>query len=82
MNTKMPCIAKHRRLYKSVRLQVNINKRRLCRSEIVKKKRAMIDLSLKDTIDLINKLLMPIVNAIINNEKFNKKWNCQSLCWK
>ena len=31
MNTKMPCIAKHRRLYKSVRLQVNNIKRRLCK---------------------------------------------------
>ena len=32
MNTKMPCLAQPRRLYKSVRLQVNNIKRRLCRS--------------------------------------------------
>ena len=51
-------------------------------NSFIKKKKAMMELSLKDTINLINKLLMPIVNALPNDEEFNKYWDSLTLTWK
>ena len=51
-------------------------------NSFIKKKKAMMELSLKDTINLINKLLMPIVNALPNDEEFNKYWDSSTLTWK
>ena len=51
-------------------------------NSFIKKKKAMMELSLKDTINLINKLLIPIVNALPNDEEFNKYWDSSTLTWK
>ena len=51
-------------------------------NSFIKKKKAMMELSLENTINLINKLLIPIVNAITNDEGFNKKWDSSTLTWK
>ena len=51
-------------------------------NSFIKKKKAMMELSLKDTINLINKLLIPIVNALTNDEEFNKYWDSSTLTWK
>ena len=42
----------------------------------------MMKLTLEDTINLINKLLIPIVNALKNDEEFNKYWDSSTLTWK
>ena len=51
-------------------------------NSFIKKKKAMMELSLKDTINLISKLLIPIVNALTNDEEFNKYWDSSTLTWK
>ena len=51
-------------------------------NSFIKKKKAMMGLSLEDTINLINKLLIPIVNALPNDEEFNKYWDSSTLTWK
>ena len=51
-------------------------------NSFIKKKKAMMELSLEDTINLINKLLIPIVNALTNDEEFNKYWDSSTLTWK
>ena len=51
-------------------------------NSFIMKKKAMMELSLKDTINLINKLLIPIVNALTNDEEFNKYWDSSTLTWK
>ena len=51
-------------------------------NSFIKKKKAMMDLSFENTINLINKLLIPIVNALTNDEEFNKYWDSSTLTWK
>ena len=51
-------------------------------NSFIKKKKAMMELSLEDTINLINKLMIPIVNALTNDEEFNKYWDSLTLTWK
>ena len=51
-------------------------------NSFIKKKKAMMELSLEDTINLISKLLIPIVNALTNDEEFNKYWDSSTLTWK
>ena len=51
-------------------------------NSFIKKKKAMMELSLEDTINLISKLLIPIVNALTNDEEFNKYWDSSKLTWK
>ena len=51
-------------------------------NSFIKKKKAMMELSLEDTINLINKLMIPIVNALTNDKEFNKYWDSSTLTWK
>ena len=51
-------------------------------NSFIKKKKAMVSISLEDTIDLINDLLKPIVETIINNQNFSKLWNHTILKWE
>ncbi len=48
----------------------------------VKKKKAMEDISFEDAIKLIKKVLLPIVEAIIADTKFAKKWSCKEQRWQ
>lgn len=41
----------------------------------IKKKKAMIKVEFEDAIEQSKKLLMPIVESIVKNKKFNKKWD-------
>ena len=50
-------------------------------NSFVKKKKAMINVSLEDTINIINDLLNPIVASIIHNKDFSKIWNHIFLLW-
>ena len=47
----------------------------------VKKKKALIDISLADTISIIEKFLLPIAEAITQNVKFEKNWNHEEKAW-
>ena len=51
-------------------------------NSFIKKKKAMINISLEDTINVINNLLKPIVEVIKSNQVFSKLWNHGSLKWK
>lgn len=51
-------------------------------NSFIKKKRAMIKISLKETIDLIGNLLIPVVDAIKLNNDFHKLWNHSTLKWE
>lgn len=51
-------------------------------NSFVRKKKAMINISLEDTINVINNLLKPIVEVIKSNQIFSKLWNHVSLKWK
>ena len=47
----------------------------------VKKKKAMLSVSLEETIKAIQLLMQPVVNAIINNEVFEGKWSHDEQRW-
>ena len=47
----------------------------------VKKKKALINIEFEDTIEHIKKLLIPIVEAIENDEEFNLKWDKDKKEW-
>lgn len=51
-------------------------------NSFIRKKKAMINISLEDTINVINNLLKPIVGVIKSNQVFSKLWNHVSLKWK
>lgn len=51
-------------------------------NSFVKKKKAMINISLEDTINLIRNLLNPIVESIVDNQDFSRIWNHALLKWK
>lgn len=48
----------------------------------VKKKKAIEDVSFEDAIGLIKKLLLPIVEAINADTRFDKEWSCEERMWK
>lgn len=41
----------------------------------IKKKKAMVKVEFEDAIEQSNKLLMPIVESIVENKDFNQKWD-------
>ena len=47
----------------------------------VKKKKAMMPVSLEDTIKVIQQLMQPVVNAIIHNEVFEGRWSHDEQKW-
>ena len=47
----------------------------------VKKKKAMLPVSLEDTIAGIQQFIQPVVDAVINNEKFDLKWSHEQKKW-
>lgn len=47
----------------------------------VKKKKAMLPVSLEDTIAGIQQFIQPVVDAVINNEKFDCKWSHEQKKW-
>lgn len=47
----------------------------------VKKKKAMLPVSLEDTISGIQQFIQPILDAVINNEKFDRKWSHEQKKW-
>lgn len=47
----------------------------------IKKKKAMINIEFEESVDLVKKLLLPIVNAIENNEVFEEKWLSDIKSW-
>lgn len=48
----------------------------------VKKKRVIEDVSFKDAIVLVKNVLIPIVDSIQSNSKFDKKWSCEEKRWR
>ena len=47
----------------------------------IKKKKAMIKINLKETLDVIQNLLIPVVDAIKNNQEFHGEWKIEDLQW-
>ena len=47
----------------------------------VKKKKAMLPVSLEDTISGMQQFIQPVVDAVINNEKFDRKWSHEQKKW-
>lgn len=41
----------------------------------------MLPVSLEDTIAGIQQFIQPIVDAVINNEKFDRKWSHEQKKW-
>ena len=48
----------------------------------VKKKKAIEDVSFKDTITLVREVLQPVVDAILSGFKYDKQWSCKEKQWK
>lgn len=48
----------------------------------VKKKRAMEDISFRDTIAVVKNLLMPVVSAIQADSNWDKMWSCRKRRWR
>ena len=47
----------------------------------IKKKKALIEVEFEEVIQLLKKLLTPIVGAIYKNEEFEQKWNKETKSW-
>ena len=48
----------------------------------MKKKKALVKVEFKETIQLLKALLIPIVDAIHKDEAFEKSWNKETKTWK
>jgi predicted nucleotidyltransferase component of viral defense system len=48
----------------------------------IKKKKALVKVEFAETMELIKKLLSPIVNAIQNDKSFEMVWDNREKCWK
>ena len=48
----------------------------------IKKKKALVKVEFKETIQLLKALLIPIVDAIHKDESFEKSWNKETKTWK
>lgn len=48
----------------------------------VKKKKAIENVSFKDAIAVVRDVLMPVVDAIQSDSRFDKKWFCEEKKWK
>lgn len=47
----------------------------------MKKKKALVKISFEETMQLLETLLIPIVEAIKNDEKFDLTWNRDQKSW-
>ena len=47
----------------------------------IKKKKALVEVEFEEVIQLLKKLLTPIVGAIYKNEEFEQKWNKATKSW-
>ena len=47
----------------------------------IKKKKALVEVECEEVIQLLKKLLTPIVGAIYKNEEFEQKWNKETKSW-
>ena len=47
----------------------------------IKKKKALVEVEFEEVIQLLKKLLTPIVGAIYKNEEFEQKWNKETKSW-
>lgn len=47
----------------------------------IKKKKAMLKINLRDTLDVVKNLLIPVVNAIEGNQEFRGEWKKEDLEW-
>ena len=56
--------------------------RRMRWNSFVKKKKALIKLSLEETVQLLKIFLFPIVEAIKKNELFERTWSHEKKMWK
>lgn len=50
-------------------------------NSFVKKKKALVKISFEETMQLLETLLIPIVEAIKNDEKFDLTWNRDQKSW-
>ena len=50
-------------------------------NNFMKKKKVMGNINFKDTIEIIKSVLLPIVNAIQQDQEFDKLWSCKEKNW-
>lgn len=55
--------------------------RQLRWKSFVKKKKAMLPVTLEEAIETIRLFLLPVVESVKTGEEFNKTWNCLDLLW-
>jgi predicted nucleotidyltransferase component of viral defense system len=48
----------------------------------IKKKKVLVETGFEETMELIKKLLLPVVDAIQNDKSFERKWDKEEKCWK
>lgn len=48
----------------------------------LKKKKAIVNIELKDAVSLLRVLMLPVVDSIIDGRAYDEKWNHESLKWK
>lgn len=48
----------------------------------LKKKKALVNIELKDAVSLLRVLMLPVVDSIIDDRAYDEKWNHESLRWK
>lgn len=47
----------------------------------IKKKKALVKIEFEETIQLLKKLLLPIVDSIHNDSSFEQTWNKETKSW-
>ena len=47
----------------------------------VKKKKALLPITLQETIEMIQKFLLPVANAVLSNSKFDASWSHEQQNW-
>lgn len=50
-------------------------------NSFIKKKKALVKVGFKETMELLKVLLLPIVGAIHNDETFRQTWNKETKSW-
>ena len=47
----------------------------------VKKKKALLPITLQETIEMIQKFMLPVANAVLSNSKFDASWSHEQQNW-
>ena len=47
----------------------------------VKKKKALLPITLQQTIEMIQRFMLPVANAVLSNSKFDAKWSHEQQIW-